>query len=210
VERDAKNRCGPNGQGFRRAPHPSRYVVMIIRKSFQLLIILTFVSTILGCAGAGYEKNLTPAPAIGWEKTSNDFAMASDFIKYQCPNYSVSVSGIWVSSQLISMGIIVPLIPAPIPMGGNENFNIYLFLEGDAPTPNIDSIILTPENGYDVSPSKLRKFAEGRYEFKFPLNPKDIQNFTLSFHAPFTSCDLPPVSYKKNTRFGGGITNMGP
>jgi hypothetical protein len=180
-----------------------------MNKIISTISILLLSITLSGCAGLGVSSDIVAAPIDGWEKTKKyrDISV-SNFLMHQCQGYTVSVSDVWVSSQLLSIGIIVLVIFVFILMGGSEQVKIELVLEGDFPTPNEKSLEIKMGEK-TIHPASLE--GQGmRFTYIFPLASSETENFVLSFNSPYSECALPSLSFQKKSRVGGGIANMGP
>ncbi len=173
-------------------------------------ISLCFIAFfIAGCAGIGYEKRYVPTSENGWEDIKYTGITSEDYVKFECQDTTVSVSHVWISSRLLATGIIVPIIPAPVSMGSNENFEIDLFIDGKFLRPDKNSLLIQTSNNEIYNATTFERTSVV-FRYRFPIIANNTDSYFLIFDEPFSECDMPPLKYEKKSLMRGGITNMGP
>jgi len=174
-----------------------------------LLLTLSILLILPGCAGVGYNDLMIPLEGAGWKHYSE--SRIHEFsVKYECDNYTVKVNDILVGGRLLGIGILVPVIPVFVSVGGYELVKIDLLVSGDHNEPEKDSLIVITENNDRIRPDNLSRIQAGYFQYVFPLKTGGLEGFELAFLDPFTDCKLPPVQFKAKTVIRGGISNMGP
>ena len=176
---------------------------------FLIISLIFLLLTVQGCAGTGYTKDFIPYMANGWQNVVVPERKPEKYFKYNCQDFSISISDIWISSQLLTIGFILPVIPFPVPMGGDNKAPIKMILEGDYSLPDKDTIHIVINDNDIVKPVNFKNHGH-IVEFIFPLINKKIKSFYVVFNEPCTECSIPPLKYERKTNFRGGITNMGP
>jgi hypothetical protein len=152
---------------------------------------------------------IVPVDSGGWTYAKSP-QTKEYWSKHECGQTSVHVSDVTVHSRLLAIGILIPVIPAPIPMGTWENVTIRLLLPGNQFEPSEESLTIALPDKTVIKPQKFEKLREPYYIYTFPIRGDDIESFDLSFQEPFYECRLPTLHYEKKVVFRGGLANMGP